>query len=111
MQNDIALIKLKRPINSTRHPHISPMCLSPDDENVPENFTLTSFAVNTVLNNGSQYEWLQTVSVQEYSFDVCKRILARLSKIMTDSQLCGLNDSGMCPGSLNGKLQAIGEES
>ena len=40
-QNDIALIKLKRPFNRTRLPKISPICLSSSDENIPKMLTIT----------------------------------------------------------------------
>lgn len=46
--NDIALIKLKRAVNETRFPIIKPICLSTNDENLPENFTITGFGRNDV---------------------------------------------------------------
>jgi hypothetical protein len=46
--NDIALIKLKRAFNDTRYPMIKPICLSTNDEDLPQNFTITGFGRNDV---------------------------------------------------------------
>lgn len=104
-QNDIALIKLKHPFNSTRFPQISPICLTYDDISRPQKLEFTGF-LNGNLRNGSRNEWLETVPFKEYSFDECREQLMNFNIELVDTQVCGMSigKSDICQGISGGKM-------
>ncbi|XP_070494751.1 ovochymase-like [Chironomus tepperi] len=102
--NDIALIKLARPFNTTRFPFIKPICLSTNDVNLPANFTVIGYGKNDV-NTGSKSDWLLKATVNEVSNADCNEMMQGLTTI-SETQTCALGYKGAdsCQGDSGGPL-------
>ncbi|XP_070494752.1 transmembrane protease serine 9-like [Chironomus tepperi] len=89
-QNDIAIIKLKKPAILSEL--VDTICLSRSDDNLPKEFNLIDFEIPNPNKSGN-LTWLIKETIYQESIDNCLTMLNAISNQTNDSQICVLSSS------------------
>lgn len=113
-ENDLALVQLEDPIDTDKLPHISPICLPPDEQDlVGKNATVTGWG--RLSEGGILPSILQEVQVPVISNEKCKNMFlaAGRHEYIPDIFMCaGFEEGGRdsCQGDSGGPLQIQGDD-
>ncbi|XP_022257487.1 serine proteinase stubble-like, partial [Limulus polyphemus] len=111
-ENDLALVKLEEPVEF--RPHIAPICLPPDDDNlIGRNATITGWG--RLSEGGVLPSMLQEVQIPIVSNTKCKNMFlaAGRNEYLPNIFMCaGFEDGGRdsCQGDSGGPMQIQGED-
>ncbi|XP_023238610.1 chymotrypsin-like elastase family member 2A [Centruroides sculpturatus] len=106
MKNDIALLKLSKPIDfEGNHSHITPICLADENFTVDNRFCVAT-GWGSLYPEGEGSNLLQVVSLPIIEQETCKKLFARYYLIVTSGMICaGRGGIGVCNGDSGGPLQ------
>jgi len=95
LENDIAVIKIGKPVDYTKQPHISPVCLPPpQSEFTGQTCTITGWGKDGWGSQGEFQAILKETKVPILNHDVCQQVL-RTTKLGTTYNL---HQGMMCAG-------------
>jgi len=111
---DVALLKLERPIDFSKHEHIRPICLPTDDSKTYEDNTATVTGWGTIAPRVFGNDRLKEATVKVFSNEQCGVLYSqsRYRIAIKDSHICaGLvrKAQGSCRGDSGGPLITSGK--
>ncbi|CAL4106155.1 unnamed protein product, partial [Meganyctiphanes norvegica] len=101
LDNDLAIIKLKMPIDLQKHAGvIHPVCLPKDDSKTYQGLTATSTGWGSVVgyNEGEEYSPNYPNILQEVQVSVMNNSKCIKQRLISDNMLCTANEEGYAEG-------------